>query len=497
MSVSSPAANAQGDLREEPTAAIVAVALLATAATTSIMSTFPYLSGPAQSELHLSVDTFYSIMAVMPAAARAVREGFSKGDRGKLIMACGTGKTLTSLRIAEDRVPVGGRVLFLVPSISLLAQTLREWTGDATADYHATMADDAELYRRRYAEMAAGRRSHRRPNVKDVAAIAEVAVGTASDALNGKGRVNPATRYRIRSVAEAIGYFPNATARSLKRSRNGVIGLCIRPFGGAPLQYISVSYYARFLNAAAAAALERKYALAILPPDISTELDDIALDGVIVADPPPGDPLIEELRNRSVPYVTDFGEVDDPTSLCVGNDQAQAVRSVCDHFKSQGARSVAILAADGDEDYTIRSLRGYEQWCAENKQSPRIERTNILDPVATAAAAQRLMVGPDRPDAIYTTEAPVGNYLVTAARAARLNTPEDLLLAYCAEHTMDPTLDDISMLSLHAEEIAQEAVDLLASTIEGQDPKPRHRVIGTTLHIRSSSLRQGVPPGSA
>jgi DNA-binding LacI/PurR family transcriptional regulator len=107
------------------------------------------------------------------------------------------------------------------------------------------------------------------------------------------------------------------------------------------------------------------------------------------------------------------------------------------------------------------------------------------------------MVGPDRPDAIYTTEAPVGNYLVTAARAARLNTPEDLLLAYCAEHTMDPTLDDISMLSLHAEEIAQEAVDLLASTIEGQDPKPRHRVIGTTLHIRSSSLRQGVPPGSA
>ena len=61
----------------------------------------------------------------------AVREGFGHADRGKLIMACGTGKTLTSLRIAEDRVPVGGRVLFLVPSISLLSQTLREWTADA------------------------------------------------------------------------------------------------------------------------------------------------------------------------------------------------------------------------------------------------------------------------------------------------------------------------------------------------------------------------------
>jgi DNA-binding LacI/PurR family transcriptional regulator len=352
------------------------------------------------------------------------------------------------------------------------------------------MTDEAELYRRRYAEMAAARGSRRRPNVKDVAAIANVAVGTASDALNRKGRVNPATRDRIRTVAEAIGYFPSATARSLKRSRNGVIGLCIRPFGGAPLQYIAVSYYARFLNAAAVAALERKYALAILPPDISTELDNIALDGVIVTDPPPGDPLIEELRNRSIPYVTDLGEVDNPNSLCVGNDQAQAVRTVCDHFKSQGAKTVALLVADGDEDYTVRSLRGYRQWCDENGQEGRVERTNILDAASTAAAAKRLMSGADRPDAIYTTEAPVGNYLVNAARAARLKTPDDLLLAYCAEHTMDPTLADVTMLSLHAEEIAQAAVDLLASTLDGQDPSPRHRIIQTTLHVRDSSQRR-------
>ena len=40
---------------------------------------------------------------------------------GKLIMACGTGKTFTSLRLAEQLVGAGGSVLFLVPSISLLA----------------------------------------------------------------------------------------------------------------------------------------------------------------------------------------------------------------------------------------------------------------------------------------------------------------------------------------------------------------------------------------
>lgn len=64
-------------------------------------------------------------------AIRDVIEGFRDADRGKLIMACGTGKTFTSLRIAEEQVGRGGHVLFLVPSIALLSQALKEWTREA------------------------------------------------------------------------------------------------------------------------------------------------------------------------------------------------------------------------------------------------------------------------------------------------------------------------------------------------------------------------------
>ncbi len=60
-----------------------------------------------------------------------VRTGFVEFDRGKLIMACGTGKTFTSLQLAEEIIGAGGSVLFLVPSISLLSQTIREWVGSA------------------------------------------------------------------------------------------------------------------------------------------------------------------------------------------------------------------------------------------------------------------------------------------------------------------------------------------------------------------------------
>ena len=48
-------------------------------------------------------------------------------DRGKLVMACGTGKTFTSLRVAEWLVPDDGRIVFAALSISLVSQARREW----------------------------------------------------------------------------------------------------------------------------------------------------------------------------------------------------------------------------------------------------------------------------------------------------------------------------------------------------------------------------------
>lgn len=57
-----------------------------------------------------------------------VMEGFKTETRGKLIMACGTGKTFTALKLAEEYTQGKGLVLFLVPSIALLSQSLREWT---------------------------------------------------------------------------------------------------------------------------------------------------------------------------------------------------------------------------------------------------------------------------------------------------------------------------------------------------------------------------------
>ena len=59
---------------------------------------------------------------------------FKENDRGQLIMAPGTGKTFTSLKVAEAMAKESDKeqyvVLYLVPSIQLLTQTLRGWNND-------------------------------------------------------------------------------------------------------------------------------------------------------------------------------------------------------------------------------------------------------------------------------------------------------------------------------------------------------------------------------
>jgi len=78
--------------------------------------------------------------------------GFEKGDRGKLIMACGTGKTFTALRLAEKLAP-DGHVLFLVPSLSLLSQALREWTAEAVRRIHSlAVCSDVSIGKRKAKE---------------------------------------------------------------------------------------------------------------------------------------------------------------------------------------------------------------------------------------------------------------------------------------------------------------------------------------------------------
>jgi predicted helicase len=79
-------------------------------------------------------------------AIRDVVKGFQSADRGQLIMACGTGKTLTSLFIKENLA--AERTLVLVSSLSLLKQTLRVWMVNRRNDFDRAATQSVTVTKR-------------------------------------------------------------------------------------------------------------------------------------------------------------------------------------------------------------------------------------------------------------------------------------------------------------------------------------------------------------
>ncbi len=90
----------------------------------------------------------FEVLAHQETAINKAHEYFQTegNDRGKLIMACGTGKTFTALKIAENETDNKGLILFLVPSIALLGQTLRVWKAQSAQPLEAVcVCSDARV----------------------------------------------------------------------------------------------------------------------------------------------------------------------------------------------------------------------------------------------------------------------------------------------------------------------------------------------------------------
>ncbi|WP_072691531.1 DEAD/DEAH box helicase [Rhodococcus marinonascens] len=142
-------------------------------------------------------------------AVRKVFEGFETSDRGKLIMACGTGKTFTALKIAEytARAKTGpATVLFLVPSISLLSQTLREWSANC----------DVEL--RSYAVCSDTKVGKRSDDTEDIA-IVDLALPATTDPdtliTRIKNAAHPDGLTVVFSTYQSIGVIADAQSKGL------------------------------------------------------------------------------------------------------------------------------------------------------------------------------------------------------------------------------------------------------------------------------------------
>lgn len=147
-----------------------------------------------------------------------VHEYLKNHDRGKLIMACGTGKTFTSLKIAEKETENRGLVLFLVPSIALLGQTLRSWCQQATLPIHAIcICSDSQVSK------AEQKEDEISTNVVDLALPASTDVENIVSQLDYLNRIDRKGMTVVFSTYQSIDVISLAQKELLSRT-NGTFG---------------------------------------------------------------------------------------------------------------------------------------------------------------------------------------------------------------------------------------------------------------------------------
>lgn len=347
---------------------------------------------------------------------------------------------------------------------------------------------------RRGRNAVAGRGSRGAPRVRliDVAREAGLSKTTISAALNGTGRLSDEVRAHARDTAWRMGYRPNATARLLRAGHTRLIGFAVREYIAEPWVYMELPYFTQLTNAGARAALEHGHALVLLPNHAPREeWVDLPLDAVCVVDPVIDDPLVEDFLAAGTLVLTDRRVEGRPGGYWVETDYGAAVTEVLDHLAEQGARDIALVAADTDTLYTRNALLARADWSSRRGIRTRVETVAEPGRASTLEAVGRVLGdASDRPDAMIVLTEVSPLLVLDAARRLGCRVPDDLLLVCASEDSVAEHADPpVTTLSVQPALIAEAGIRLLVEALDLGITETRGIEVPTRLDIRASSLR--------
>ena len=331
--------------------------------------------------------------------------------------------------------------------------------------------------------------------LKDVARSAGVSIKTVSNVVNGHPHVTEATRRRVLSAIEELGYRPNLSARNLRQGRTGFIGLA--------LPHIHAPYFAELARCVIGAAERVSWKVLVEQTDGVPErelrvlrgIGDYLSDGVIFS------PLAigpEEFRaaTRRVPLVLLGERVSHGLADHVGIENVAAARTATGHLIGLGRRRIAAVGLQAHPGADVARLRlaGYRAALAAAglPDDPDLLATT---PEYTRedgyAAMARLMALPEPPDAVFCFNdlLAVGALHLLYERGVRVpNTVAVIGLDGIPE--ADFTAPALTTVAPNLEQLADRAVALLQRRIEqGDAAEWVDQRIDYRLVVRASTRR--------
>ncbi|MFJ9562551.1 LacI family DNA-binding transcriptional regulator [Streptomyces fuscichromogenes] len=328
-----------------------------------------------------------------------------------------------------------------------------------------------------------------RPTMREVAALAGVAIKTVSRVFNGVPTVDPAIVARVREAADQLGYRPNLTASSLRRGdgRTATIGMLVEdaanPFSAALTRTVENVARARGVLVLVGSldedpARERELAQALI---------DRRVDGLVIV--PAGRDhsyLISERRSGTCLVFVDreAGLLD---ADAVVSDNRQGAVSAVNHLLKAGHRRVAYLGDRASIPTAAQRFDGYRHALevAHIAYDDGIVRHVGSSEQAAVAATQELLSLPNPPTALFTSQ----NFVtIGVLRALRTLGRQDTVaqVGFDDFPLADILNPGISVIAQDVEQLGRTAAEMLFRRLDG-DGSPTHTVTVPTRLIERGS----------
>ena len=296
-------------------------------------------------------------------------------------------------------------------------------------------------------------------------------MGTASKALNGRGRLRAETRERVIRAAERLEFRPNDLIKSLLRGRSYTVGL------------VTTDYFGRF-NMPVIAGIEDALGAAEILVFLCNVRDDpererhivaslIAkqVDGIIVmgrrTDPRP--PI--KVGRSGTPVVYAFSRVNEPDALCLAPDDAQGARLAIEHLIDLGRRRVAHITGPAGREAVQLRRQGMRTILAEH--GIELPATRDLSGEWSEGwgyeAVGRLLASDPDIDAVFCGSDIIARGVIDGLREHGRSVPDDVAVVgfdnweIVAEHTRPP----LTTIDMNLHDMGHEAARLLLGRVEG------------------------------
>lgn len=326
------------------------------------------------------------------------------------------------------------------------------------------------------------------PTLDDVARHAGVSTATVSRCLNSPDRVVEATRKRVLSAIETLGYTPNFAARVMAAKRTFTIGAIIPTMENA--------IFARGLQAFQEALHARGYTLLVSSsayrPEVEREqiktLVARGADGLLLIGHEREADIYDYLARQNVPVLVAWSFDADQRAPSIGFDNRAAMQALTQEVIAQGHGRLAMISGtvQGNDRARLRLAGVRDALVAAGlaPDLPLIEAPYEID--AGARAFMALMARAPRPSAVLCGNDVLAAGAIRAANAMGLAVPGDVSIT---------GFDDIELASILTPPLttvhvphrdmgrraADELVAMVERTSSGQSQK-----LPTTLELRGS-----------